>query len=88
LFHAGNYTRVDFGSSNHIDDLFEALEIVLGDQDAAVRLSAIWPLAWLQHPKATELLIQACQAVENQPLHTEIASIIKSLDSPAAKMLD
>jgi molecular chaperone DnaK (HSP70)/HEAT repeat protein len=88
LFHASNYLGIHLGASRHLDVLLAALETALDDLQPEVRLSAIWPLAWMRHPRATELLLQAYQAESNRSLQTEIAYIVKSLGSPAAKYMD
>jgi len=84
-FHACNYLGIQLGNSPHCLAFLEVLEIALQEPDPAVRLAAIWPLAWIRHPRAEALLLLAYGAEENKSFQSEIIHIATSLGSPAAQ---
>jgi HEAT repeat protein len=85
IFHASNYLGIQLGSSQFCEDLLRVLETTLDSDDPEMRLAAIWPLAWMRHPKADELLHRAYQHEKNRSLRAEIQHIAMSLGSPVAQ---
>jgi len=87
IFHASNYLGIHLGHSPFCDDLLGVLTTALDEDNPELRLAAIWPLAWMRHPKADALLLLAYQKETNQIRRTEIRHIAVSLGSAIAKSL-
>jgi hypothetical protein len=56
FFHATNYLALDVAQTSSADIVLDALENALIDLLPAARLAAVWPLAWIRHPRAPEIL--------------------------------
>jgi len=56
FFHATNYLALDVAQTSSADIVLDALENALLDPLPAARLAAIWPLAWIRHPRAPQIL--------------------------------
>jgi len=59
FFHATNYLALDVARTSAIENVLNALEQALHDPLPAARLAAIWPLAWMRHPRAPQILTHA-----------------------------
>ena len=59
FFHASNYLKFEVAQSKYIDKLIDALTVALQDQQIEARRAAIWPIAWIKHPRTAPLLRQA-----------------------------
>ncbi len=59
FFHATNYLKIEVGTAKSINTLIDALENALWDESAAARLAAIWPLAWIRHPRVSGVIREA-----------------------------
>ncbi len=74
LFHACNYLRIDLARPHLLDAALQLIGMALSDEVPETRLAAVWPLAWIHHPRAGELLRQAYEsetvpAIKAQMLH-------------------
>lgn len=85
FFHATNYLHIDLAGSPTALRLIDALRLALTDAQPAVRIAAIWPLAWLQHPDAAGTLAEAYQTESDQTVRAEMVRIATALASPAAE---
>jgi HEAT repeat protein len=59
FFHASNYLKFDVADSAYVDPLIDALAVALQDRQLETRRAAIWPVAWIKHPRTPPLLQQA-----------------------------
>lgn len=51
FFHATNYLKIDVSQTAAADLMIDALEAALFDDLPDARKAAIWPLAWMHHPR-------------------------------------
>lgn len=84
FFHATNYLKINILEHPARDVLIDALEVAISDELAQARQAAIWPLAWIHHPRATAMLHQAYQSETNSTIQAQIVRITSSLMSEAA----
>ncbi len=84
FFHATNYLLIDVGRSQDAESIIDALEkeAVL-DPLPAARLAAIWPLAWMRHPRAPIILTQAYHREQDSETKARIVRIAWNLMSEA-----
>ncbi|MBN2305747.1 MAG: HEAT repeat domain-containing protein, partial [Anaerolineae bacterium] len=91
LFHATNYLHVDLADLPVIDDLLDALAGTLDNARArdipAVRIAAVWLLAWTRHPRAAGLLVGAFERESSPTVQAAILRIAVSLMAGGADSL-
>lgn len=84
LFHATNYLKIDVTHHAATDTLIDALAVALRDPLPQVREAAIWPLAWMHHPRASTLLVEAYQRETDCNTQVQFIRITNSLMSAAS----
>ncbi|HET7377309.1 MAG TPA: HEAT repeat domain-containing protein, partial [Anaerolineae bacterium] len=87
LFHATNYLQMDIVKSSTADRVISAIESALLDPLPQTRLAAIWPLAWIRHPRAPAILQQAYDREQNSDVKAPLVQIAYNLMSPAGKSI-
>jgi molecular chaperone DnaK (HSP70) len=87
LFHATNYLKIDTAESEAADALITALSGALSDPTAEARMAAVWPLAWMQDPRAAEVLVTAYTHEADPAVRAHILRVASSLNSPAAMQI-
>lgn len=87
FFHATNYLRLDITQSEDADQVLDALAIALHDDSPETRMTAAWPLAWIRHGRAENLLKEAYYREQDEQVKGHFVSIAVNLLSPAGKEL-
>jgi HEAT repeat protein len=85
FFHATNYLLIDVGKSRDVGIIIDALEEALLDPMPPARLAAIWPLAWMRHPRAPIILKRAYDVEQDSETKARIVRIAFNLMSEASK---
>ncbi len=83
FFHATNYLALDVAQTASADIVLDALENALLDPLPAARLAAVWPLAWMRHPRAPEILKYAYQTEPDPETKARMVKIAYNLMSEA-----
>jgi len=83
FFHATNYLALDVAQTPSADIVLDALENALLDELPAARLAAIWPLAWIRHPRAPEILKYAYKTEPDGETKGQMVKIAFNLMSEA-----
>lgn len=83
LFHATNYLKINLEQHSAFDSLISALEAALSDELPQAREAAIWPLAWMRHPRTVTLLREAYNREINRDVQVQFVRITSSLMSEA-----
>ncbi|MBI1281089.1 MAG: hypothetical protein GC179_23385 [Anaerolineaceae bacterium] len=83
FFHATNYLKIRIDEHPARDALIDALETAVRDELAQAREAAIWPLAWIQNPRAADILREAFSRETNSAVQVQMVRIISSLMSNA-----
>jgi HEAT repeat protein len=81
FFHATNYLLLDVAATPAADIVLNALEKSLLDPMPEARLAAIWPLAWIRHPRAPHILKRAYDAEHDSDNKARIVKIAYNLMS-------
>jgi HEAT repeat protein len=81
FFHATNYLLLDVATTPTADAVIDALEKALLDPQPEARLAAIWPLAWIRHPRAPEILKRAYDGELDSEVKARIVKIAYNLMS-------
>lgn len=84
LFHATNYLKIKLEQHGAFDSLISALESALHDDLPQTREAAIWPLAWIRHPRTAAILREAFARETNSEVKVQFIRITSSLMSEAA----
>lgn len=84
LFHATNYLKLNLTQHTATNVLLDALAGALHDELPQTREAAIWPLAWMRHPRASALLCEAFAAETEASLQVQFVRLSTSLMSEAA----
>ena len=85
FFHAVNYLHLD--TSAQADAIFEALSLALKDPMPEARIAAVWPLAWLRHPRSTTRLQTAFTDEVDTQVKIELLRITVKLMTDAGEAL-
>ncbi len=87
FFQATNYLHLDLAAHPMAEKLMAAFERAVWHPDAAIRKQAIWPLAWSQHPRASEIVsaVFACEA--NSEVKAYHLRVVVSLMMPESEAL-
>ena len=83
FFHATNYLLLDVAAAPTADIVLDALERALLDRVPEARLAAVWPLAWVRHPRAPTILIRAYEVEPDSEVKARIVKIAYNLTSEA-----
>jgi HEAT repeat protein len=87
LFHAGNYLFLELASGKHGPLVMAALGDCLADESAAVRMAAVWPLAWMGGEPALALLSRQYAIDREDQVKAHILNLCASFGQPIAGSL-
>ncbi|HVO41109.1 MAG TPA: HEAT repeat domain-containing protein [Aggregatilineales bacterium] len=87
FFHATNYLKIDVAATKAADLMIDALETALFDTLPETRIAAIWPLAWMRHPRMPGILRSAYFREADSEVKAEIVRVAVSLESGAGDEL-
>ncbi len=87
LFHATNYLGIDLAHDEATDAVIDALEDALHENSPAVRIAAVWPLAWLRLPRTNALLSRAYAEEPDEAAKATMLKILVSLMVDGAEPL-
>lgn len=85
FFHATNYLKINVAKSRSADLMIDALETALLDNSDEVRMTAIWPLAWMRHERTPGILKRAYFSESNVEVKAHIVRIAAGLMSAAGE---
>jgi HEAT repeat protein len=83
FFHATNYLALDVAQTPEADNVLDALENALLDPLPAARLAAVWPLAWIRHPRSPQILKYAYKTEPDAETKGRMVKIAFNLMSEA-----
>jgi HEAT repeat protein len=81
FFHATNYLLLNVAATPAADIVLNALEKALLDPAGEARLAAVWPLAWMRHPRAPHILKHAYDIEHDSENKARIVKIAYNLMS-------
>jgi HEAT repeat protein len=84
LFHATNYLKIDMAKSRSADLMLDALETALLDESRAVRMAAVWPLAWMRHNRTPDILKKTYRLEADDEVKAHIVRVSAGLMSTAS----
>jgi HEAT repeat protein len=87
FFHATNYLNINNAKQQAADRLLDALEAALHDDLPGVRIAAIYPLAWMRHPRAASLLTGAYDRESDSSAKAEIVRVAAGLMSTVGEAI-
>ncbi len=87
FFHATNYLGMNVAGSASLETLLAALETALTDELPETRSNASLPLAWLRHPRAEQILIEAFHRERDSDVRAHLLSNAVHLMSPVGARL-
>ncbi len=87
LFQATNYLHIDLAASQAVETLLDALAKALRDPAPETRLAAVWPLAWMGHGRAPDILVDAYRRESDSGVKGEMLRITRALMSPAGEVI-
>jgi HEAT repeat protein len=87
FFHASNYLKFDVAGNALADTLIDSLELALADDQAETRRAAIWPLAWIKHPRTPAILRQAYYHEPDREMKALFMRVAVSLMSEGSEEL-
>ncbi len=85
FFHATNYLKINIEQHEAGEAIINALEAAINDPLPQAREAAIWPLAWIHHPRTAEILRDAFQRENDCNTQVQFVRITNSLMSQAVK---
>ncbi len=85
VFHATNYLKIKLDQHTASEAIINALEAAIQDEMAQAREAAIWPLAWIHHPRTATILRAAYQRETDCHTQIQFVRISNSLMSEAAE---
>lgn len=88
LFHATNYLKIDLGHSDAAEALIDTCERLQTHPWPDVRRAAMWPLAWMAHPRTAALIVRAYENETDPELRASFRRIITSLRPEVAAALN
>jgi HEAT repeat protein len=83
FFHATNYLKINIEAHQACEAIIDALEASVSDELSQAREAAIWPLAWIRHPRTPVILCDAYSRETNVDVQAQIVRIFSSLMSEA-----
>ena len=84
FFHATNYLAIDVAQTSSVETILDALEKSLLDLMAEARLATMWPLAWIRHPRAPQILKHAYFNEHDSEVRAQTVKIAYNLMSEAS----
>jgi molecular chaperone DnaK (HSP70)/HEAT repeat protein len=87
FFHATNYLHLDIAKSSAVTQVMEAMESALCDELPGVRVNAAYLLAWVQHPRSAELLLEGFRRESDPSVKRQMLHIATSMLSPAGETM-
>lgn len=78
MFHATSYRHIDVSAVPDANKIIDALALALQDNDADIRLAAVYPLAWMGGERPLSLARQAVEREEDPAIKNQMAHIITS----------
>jgi HEAT repeat protein len=84
FFHATNYLKMQIEHHSAHEIIIGALETAIGDDLPQAREAAIWPLAWIHHPRTAAALLSAFTKETNSDVQVQFVRIANSLMSEAS----
>ena len=84
FFHGTNYLKINIEPHPACEAIIDALEASVNDELPQAREAAIWPLAWIRHPRTGAILRDAFARETNADVQAQIVRISNSLMSEAA----
>jgi HEAT repeat protein len=87
VFHATNYLGMNVAQSTDVDTLLTAFAAALTDDLPETRINASLPLAWLRHPRAEAILIEAFHHERDSDVRAHFLSNAVPLMSPVGERL-
>ncbi|NUM44292.1 MAG: HEAT repeat domain-containing protein [Anaerolineales bacterium] len=87
FFHATNYLGMNVAGSASLETLLAALEAALTDELPETRSNASLPLAWVRHPRAEQMLIEAFHRERDSDVRAHMLSNAVHLMSPVGARL-
>ena len=87
FFHATNYLAIDVARSPAAAALIEALEITMSSDAPDARKAAAWPLAWIDHPRASLALKQAYEREPDEDVKAHLVRVAVGLMSDAGEAI-
>lgn len=85
FFHATNYLKIDVAKSSAAELMIDALETALLDDNAGVRMAAIWPLAWMRHERTPVILKKTYRLEMDSEVKAHIVRVAAGLMSDASE---
>ena len=85
FFHGTNYMAIDVARSPAVEALLDALEIAMQDSLPQTRMAVAWPLAWIAHPRASTLLMQAYDREQDEEVKAHLVRVAVALMSEASE---
>jgi HEAT repeat protein len=83
FFHAINYLQLNVATSAAVEDLLQALEVALADDQPGARVAAAMPLITMGHERATAILRQGYYREPDPEAKARMMSVAVLLSSPA-----
>src|SRR5690606_27994502 len=80
-----NYLKINVAKSKASELMIDALETALLDESAAVRMAAIWPLAWMRHERTPTILKKTYRLELEPEVKAHIVRISAGLMSDASE---
>ncbi len=87
VFHATNYLKINLDTHPERERLVDAFAAALTDDQPETREAAIWPLAWMHHPRVTPILVEAYQREIDPDVRAAFIKITGSLEAEAAQTI-
>jgi HEAT repeat protein len=85
FFHATNYLKINVAKSKAAELMIDALETALLDDSKAVRMAAVWPLAWMRHERTPAILKKTYRIELDSEVKAHVVRIAAGLMSDASE---
>lgn len=85
FFHATNYLKINVAKSKAAELMLDALETALLDESAAVRMAAVWPLAWMRHERTPAILKKTYRIELDPEVKAHVVRVSAGLMSDASE---
>jgi len=85
FFHATNYLKINVAKSKAAELMIDALETALLDDSAAVRMAAVWPLAWMRHERTSAILKKTYRIELDSEVKAHVVRVSAGLMSAASE---
>lgn len=81
MFHATSYRHIDLTAAPAAEALIEALVLALHDGSAAIRIAAVYPLAWMGGERPLSLVQEAVEREADSAVREQMSHIIASFSA-------